>query len=412
MKKNIFPKGFHACGIHCGIKKNGKNDLSIFYSATPCTAAGVFTKNLVKAAPVIVSKKNIKNKISAIIANSGCANACTGKRGIKDAEEMCAITAKMLNVKPLNILVASTGVIGQFLPMNKIKNGIKNIFSELSNYQIIKFDNSIILKSPTRKLVLSAVEGIMTTDTFVKVQSSEFGIRGSKATIWGCCKGAGMIHPDMATMLCFVLTDVSISKKLLAEALKSAVDKSFNRISVDGDTSTNDCVFLLANGAAGNKPIIKKDDSFFAFALQLEKICLGLAKKIVSDGEGATKIIVVAVKNAASESDARKIAATVATSPLVKTAMFGNDANWGRIIAAAGRSGAKINPSKMDIYFGGMLVAKNGAGTNFSEKKAKEILNKKEVTVTLDLKSGHKCFTYYASDLTFDYVKINASYRS
>lgn len=403
-EKIRFPKGFWTGGIYCGIKKNAKNDLSIFYSQTPCVAAGVFTKNLVKAASIIVSQRNIKNKISAIIANSGCANACTGKKGIKDAKKICELAAKGLGVQPKNILVASTGVIGQYLPMNKIQSGINKLISKLLDFQISKL--------PNMEMVSSAVEGIMTTDTFIKTQSSEFKIQNSRITIWGCCKGAGMIHPNMATMLSFILTDVSISRSLLNHALKSAVQKSFNRISVDGDTSTNDCVFLLANGEAKNSKIEKKDKNFLLFQRQLENVCMGLSKMIVKDGEGATKVISIAVKNAPSENAAKKIAQTVATSPLVKTAMFGNDANWGRIIAAAGRSGVKFKPDRVSISLGKLVVAKNGKAVKFSERQAKVLLKKPEVKILIDLNSGKGNFTYYTSDLTVDYVKINASYRS
>ncbi len=405
-KTNQLPIGFNAAGVFCGLKKNGKNDLAFFYSEKPCDAVGVFTKNLVKAAPIIVSQKNIKNKISAIIANSGCANACTGQKGIRDAQKMCKLTAKNLGVKSKNILVASTGVIGQYLPMDKIEYGIKKL-------------NHLIAQS-LNHCHLSAVEGIMTTDTFPKIVHKKFHLPSlssipyplSPVSIWGCCKGAGMIHPDLATMLCFIFTDAAISQKLLKEALSEAVEKSFNRISIDGDTSTNDCVFILANSEAKNKKIVKKDKGYFIFKNNLEKITIELAKMVVKDGEGATKLVKISVKNAFSENIARKIASTVATSPLVKTAIFGSDANWGRIIAAVGRSGVKIEPDKIDIFFDNLAVAKSGMAMNFSEKMAKKVLDKKEFTITVDLKSGKSDYYYYTSDLTTDYVKINASYRS
>ncbi|MEW6557296.1 MAG: bifunctional glutamate N-acetyltransferase/amino-acid acetyltransferase ArgJ [Elusimicrobiota bacterium] len=391
-----LPKGFFVDGIHCGIKKNGKKDLSLFYSVKPCVAAGMFTRNIFKAAPVIVSQKNIKNKISAIVVNSGCANACTGKRGIKDAEKMCELTAKNLNVKPENILVASTGVIGQFLPMDKIKNGIEKLTQEPKN---------------SRTQELSAVEGIMTTDTFPKILSSQFSILNSDVIIWGCAKGSGMIEPNLATMLSFILTDANITKSALNKALKIAVEKSFNCLTIDGDTSTNDSVFILANCKAKNK-IISEDKNFELFCNKLTKVCLELTKMLARDGEGATKLIAVNIKNAKTETDAKRIAKTVANSPLVKTAIYGNDANWGRIVAAIGRSGIDISPKRIDIAFDNLCVFRKGQPTNFSEEKVKKIISKKDVSVNINLNTGNKTATVYTCDFSEGYIKVNASYRT
>jgi len=393
----ILPKGFCIAGTHCGIKKNGKKDLSIFYSKKPCVAAGMFTINLFKAAPVIVSQKNIKNKIYAVIANSGCANACTGKKGINDAKKMCEFAASEFNIRPHNVVVASTGVIGQFLPMDKIKTGVNNLCRSVAES---------LSRSP-----LSAVEGIMTTDTFPKYVSSQFKIGGSTVRIWGCAKGSGMIEPNLATMLSFILTDAAIEKSALNAALKVAAEFSFNCLTVDGDTSTNDSLFVLANGTAGNRTISDGND-FEKFCAELIKICLRLTKMLASDGEGATKLITVNVNGAKTLGDARKIAKTVANSPLVKTAVFGNDANWGRILAAAGRSGARIEPAKMDIEFGKMCVFRQGAPVKFSETDAKKLLAQKEVEINIKLNIGRESIRVYTCDLTDGYIKVNASYRS
>ncbi|MFH0947613.1 MAG: bifunctional ornithine acetyltransferase/N-acetylglutamate synthase [Elusimicrobiota bacterium] len=418
---NKLPKGFFADGLHCGIKKNGKKDLSLFYSEKPCVAAGVFTKNIFKAAPVIVSQKNIKNKIHSIVANSGCANACTGERGIKDAKKTCELTAKELKVKPGNILVASTGVIGQYLPMDKIKIGVKKL-TRLPAY-------------PLTHSPLSAVEGIMTTDTFPKIVSKKFFLpslslrhrrtysaipypfatgeptRLSTVSIWACAKGSGMIEPNMATMLSFILTDAKIKKEALSRALKIATEKSFNCLTVDGDTSTNDTVFVLANGEAKNE-IIPGGENFRLFCDKLTAVCVELTKMLARDGEGATKLITVNVKGAKTIADAKKIAKTVANSPLVKTAIFGNDANWGRIVAAIGRSEVKVDPKKVDVSFGNLCVFKKGSPIVFSELEAKKILNQKEVNLNLNLNLGGSSATVYTCDFTEGYIKINASYRS
>ncbi|OGS44341.1 MAG: bifunctional ornithine acetyltransferase/N-acetylglutamate synthase [Elusimicrobia bacterium RIFOXYD2_FULL_34_15] len=404
-----FPKGFFTNGLHCGIKKNGKNDLAIFYSYKPCVAAGMFTTNIFRAAPVIISEKKIKNKIYAIIANSGCANACTGKRGIIDAEKMCKLVADEIFVKPENVLVASTGVIGQFLPIAKIESGIKKLVTQ------------------NLTEMMPAVEGIMTTDTFPKLVSSKFRIGKSEVCIWGCAKGSGMIEPNMActerpvlskvkgsrsaTMLSFILTDAAITKNALSEALKKSVNKSFNCLTVDGDTSTNDTVLILANAESKNKTISSGKD-FQLFCSKLDEICVKLVKMLAMDGEGATKLITINVQNVKNTFDAKKIAKTVANSPLVKTAIYGNDANWGRIVAAIGRSGVKVNSEKVDVSFGNLYVFKNGRPVNFSEIKAKNIISLKEVEINIKINTGKESATVYTCDFTEEYIKVNASYRS
>ena len=353
----------------------------------------MFTTNIFRAAPVIVSEKNIKNKIYAIIANSGCANACTGERGIKDAMAMCEMTAKKINVKAENVLVASTGVIGQFLPINKIENGINKIMSK-------NIQNTI-----------GAVRGIMTTDTFPKIAGAKFKIGNSDVCIWGCAKGSGMIEPNTATMLSFILTDAAITKKALKEALGKSVENSFNCLTVDGDMSTNDTIFALANGESKNKTI-SDGKSFRLFCIKLNEVSSKLTKMLASDGEGATKIITVNVFNVRNIYDAKKIAKTVANSPLVKTAIYGNDANWGRIVAAIGASGVKIDSEKIDVSFGNINVFKKGRPIKFSEINAKKVISKKEVEINININTGKESITVYTCDLTEDYIKVNASYRS
>lgn len=393
-----LPKGFFANGLHCGIKKNGKKDLSIFYSEKPCIAAGLFTKNIFKAAPVIVSQKNINKKIHCIVANSGCANACTDERGIADAKRTCELTADKLNVKPENILVASTGVIGQYLPMDKVTTGIKSL--------------TRLLAQSLNCSPLSAVEGIMTTDTFPKLVSSTFSLLPStRCTIWACAKGSGMIEPNLATMLSFILTDAQITKEALSRALKIATELSFNCLTVDGDTSTNDTVFVLASGAAKNK-LISDGKNFRLFCDKLTAVCIELTKMLARDGEGATKLIAVNVRGAKNIHNAKKIAKTVANSPLVKTAIFGNDANWGRIVAAIGRSGVKVDSKKVDVSFGNLCVFKKGRPVGFSEAIARKIILQKVVSININLNSGKEYATVYTCDLSDGYIKVNASYRS
>jgi len=414
--KTIFPKDFYACGIHCGIKKNGKKDLSLFFSSAPCVSAAMFTKNIFQAAPIKVSRSHVKNNISAIIANSGCANACTGERGMKDAEQMCGITAANLGLKTGNILVASTGVIGGFLPMKKVALGIKKLTCFVKSSQIDKNSGSVVSEGDdscprSQHFSISAVEGIMTTDTFPKQAFSSFKINGRTVNIWGCAKGSGMIEPNLATMLGFILTDAVIEKSALNKALKNVAEISFNALTVDGDTSTNDTLILLANGSAGNKKI-SGGGNFNIFCRELEKVCMQLTKMLAADGEGATKLIEINVIGAKTMNDARRIAKTVANSPLVKTAVFGNDANWGRILAAVGRSGVPVVPEKMSISFGNLRVFNAGAPVCFSESKAKKILSGKEVAINIFLNLGSKRAKVLTCDFTEGYIKINASYRS
>ena len=396
-----LPKGFRAAGISAGIYKNKpeKLDLAFFYSERVARAAGVFTANQVKAAPVLVSQRNIKNGwAQAIIVNSGCANACTGLRGTKDAERTADLTARSFSIKKEDVLVASTGVIGEFLPMEKMEAGLKKISASLH-----------MRWSSQNKSVLSAVHAIMTTDTVPKIAGKVFRLGGKNVTIWGCVKGSGMIHPNMATMLSFIFTDASIPLSQMKKILSSTVDKTFNSLTVDGDTSTNDSLFFLANGLSAE---LKSKNELDQFQTEFEKVCRSLSLQMVLDGEGATKAAEILVKGARTAREAKKIAETVATSPLVKTALFGEDANWGRVLAASGRAGVPFDPSKVDLYFGSLCVARSGFKASFSEKKAKEILVKKIVPITIHLHAGKSEWRYLTCDFSLDYVKINADYRS
>jgi glutamate N-acetyltransferase/amino-acid N-acetyltransferase len=403
-----FPKGFTAAGVNCGLKKDkNAKDLMIIYSVVPAVAAGTFTTNLVKAAPVLVDMQQLKSGIAqAIVANSKNANACTGKRGLNDAKEMILFTAKELGILSKLVLVASTGVIGQPMSMDKIKTGIKQAAKSLSDSG-----------------ASDAMQAIMTTDTFPKEIAVEIILGGKPVRLAGIAKGAGMIAPNMATMLCFLTTDCVISKSALSIVLQESVTQSFNLITVDGDTSTNDTALILANGLAGNKKIISRSSSgFSAFQSALNYICAHLARLIIQDGEGATKFVELKIKNARTESEAKQIGFTIANSPLVKTAIFGNDANWGRIMAAIGRSGVAVNPDKIDIYLKGkseirnpkseIKLVHNGLGTGYSEEKAKNILQSPEIKLVIDLHQGKSGISIQTCDLSIDYIKINASYRS
>lgn len=398
VEQNITaPKGFYASSVHSGIKKS-KKDLSLITSETACTAAGAFTQNLVKAAPVLISQQHLHNEISGIIINSGNANACTSEQGMKDALTMCEDTAKHLNVQKENILVASTGVIGVPLPMEKIRNGIPLLVQQLKSKDT------------------SCSEGIMTTDTFPKEIALEFEIDGTVACIGAIAKGSGMIHPNMATMLGFITTDVCIDGELLQTALSEVVSKSFNMISVDGDTSTNDMVLILSNGMAGNKMIQETDQHYAKFFKALETVCIALAKMIAKDGEGATKLLESTVLQAENEETAKKIAKSIISSSLTKAAFFGEDANWGRILCAAGYSGAHFDPNipsiELKSEFGSILVFEKGTPLSFDEDIAKKILSAKEITIIFDLHEGNVSATAWGCDLTYDYVKINGDYRS
>jgi len=392
-------KGFKANGIHCGIRKNRtKRDLSLIYSEMPAAAAAVYTTNLVKGAPLAVTRRHIADgKAQAVICNSGNANTCNAG-GEKIAEETCAILARELGIAAEDVVVASTGVIGQPLDLTPIANGIPDLVSGLGYHGDF------------------AAEGIMTTDTKVKEIAVSFTVDGKECRIGGIAKGSGMIHPNMATMLVFITTDCAISSEMLSKALKSDVADTFNMVSVDGDTSTNDMVAVLANGMAGNREITCEGEEFAAFMKALNTVTVDLCRKIAGDGEGATKLLECDVKGAASLSVAKTVAKSVICSSLTKAAMFGADANWGRILCAIGYSGADVDVNAVDVSFrsakGEIRVCTDGAGVEFSEEKAKEILLEEEIDILIDLKSGDVSATAWGCDLTYDYVKINGDYRT
>ncbi|MDR2436553.1 MAG: bifunctional glutamate N-acetyltransferase/amino-acid acetyltransferase ArgJ [Endomicrobium sp.] len=400
----MLPKGFKVGAICSELsKKENKKDLAIFISDVPASTAGIFTQSVVKAAPVLVDIKRLKIrcKFLGIIVNSGSANACTGVKGLEDAEYVCSVGENIFELNSGSLLCASTGVIGQYLNISK------DTFSEK-----IKSLKESIGKSAKKEK--EAVLAIMTTDTFIKKQEREIVVKNGKIRIWGCVKGAGMIHPNLkglhATMLSFILTDADIESVNLQKILEESADKSFNCITVDGDTSTNDTVLVLANGQSKTGKLSK--DDFAVFVKTFEELTLELAKSVVKDGEGATKFIEIEVKNAKTKKDAKLIASTIATSPLFKAAMFGCDANWGRIIAAAGRAGVSFKLNKVNIYIGGIHAFKDGIALNFSEKVAKKSLSKKEIKVTVDLGMGNKSSKYYTCDFSYDYIRVNSDYRS
>lgn len=391
-----IPKGFKTAGVACGIKKDGKKDLALILTETEAEAAGAFTKNIVNGHSLKWTMKKIKdNKIKAIVINSGNANACVGEKGDRYAERVAEVTASLSGCHKNQVLLGSTGVIGYPLPVEKIEHGLEEAFRKLST------------NNPT-----DAAEAIMTTDTYPKETSTDMLLSGKKATLYGMAKGSGMIHPDMATMISVFLTDASISQEMLKKALSTVIAKSFNRISVDGDTSVCDMVLILANGRAGNEKITHENSDYENFLLALEKAAVSLSKMLAGDGEGATKLIEIHVTNAPDGETAHKICNAIAKSPLVKTAMFGQDANWGRILTAAGYSGAEFNPDTVDISIGDLTVCKNGVGLNFDEDRAKDILKQKEIKITLDLKAGESEDIMWTCDFSYDYVKINGSYRT
>ncbi len=391
------PKGFLAGTAACGLKKKGGEDLAIIFSERPAVAAAVFTQNLVVAAPVLLSREHLRHRTHrAIVVNSGGANACTGQEGLNDARQTAELVAEYFNCDDREVLVASTGVIGVRLNMAKIESGVRLATAELS-----------------RGRGWNVAEAIMTTDTRPKRASRRIKLGGKTVTVAGVAKGAGMIHPNMATLLAFVTTDAAISKAALTTALRRAVNQSFNRVTVDGDTSTNDMLAALANGAAENDPIREAASADFdTFTKALTDVCCDLAIQVARDGEGARKLITIHVRHAPNEKMAHRIAETIATSPLVKTAMAGADANWGRILAAAGRSGVKFDVSQVEIKIGNLTVARNGRGLEFSEERALEILKRDEVIITVDLHQGDAGVTEWTCDLTKDYIHINADYRS
>lgn len=396
-------KGFLAAAAAAEIKYKGRTDMAMIYSEAPCVAAGTFTTNVVKAAPVKWDQDVVYNHAhaQAVICNSGIANACTGAEGYGYCKETADAAAEIMGISPESVLVASTGVIGMQVPIDRIKNGVKMMAPVLSG---------------TLEAGTEAAKAIMTTDTVKKEVAVQVEIGGRTVTVGGMCKGSGMIHPNMCTMLGFVTTDVNISKEMLQEALSEDVKDTYNMVSVDGDTSTNDTVLLLANGMAGNPEITEKNGDFETFRKALNFVNTTLAKKIAGDGEGATALFEVKVIGAESKEQAVTLSKSVVTSSLTKAAIYGHDANWGRILCAMGYSGAQFDPEKVDLYFesraGKIKIIENGVSTGYSEEEATKILSEDEVTAIADVKMGGCSATAWGCDLTYDYVKINADYRS
>jgi glutamate N-acetyltransferase / amino-acid N-acetyltransferase len=390
------PFGFQAAGIYCGIRKI-KKDIAMIASDVPATAAGVFTLNKTQAAPVLVDKRQLERSsvCSVIVVNSGNANACTGEKGMNDAWEMVRAAAVALKVPESQVMISSTGVIGQYMPMEKVSPAIAELAGKLS-----------------KNGSTDAAEAIMTTDTFPKEAAVKISLGGKTVTIGGVAKGSGMIAPNMATMLAFVTTDAAIDQPLLMKALQSANNRSFNRITVDGDMSTNDMVLVLANGMAQNATIADNSAELQLFTAALEHVLVTLAKMIAKDGEGATKLIEILVNGAKSEEEAAQAARAVANSNLVKTAIHGADANWGRILAAVGYSGIDFNPDNVEISFGDLPVLRRNYEIVLDEEKAKELLLKENITIVVNLNQGSAYAKFWTCDLTKEYVHINASYRS
>ncbi len=391
-----LPSGFRAIGIHCGVKK-AKKDLALIVSDVPAVAAAVFTQNRVQAAPVVLSKRHfaLRKTFRAVVVNSGNANACTGERGYADACAMAEVTAEVLGVSPTEVLVASTGVIGEPLPMEKIERGIRTA--------------ALLLNEAEHE---SAAEAIMTTDTFKKVATASFEIDGRTVNIGGIAKGSGMIHPNMATMLAFVTTDAAIERDVFQDLLKATVDRTFNRIVVDGDTSTNDMVVALANGESGVKPLLPGTRGQKQFAFHLERVLQELAVAIVRDGEGATKLVEITVEGAYSNADALKAAKAIALSPLVKTAIHGEDANWGRIIAAVGYSGIEFDPAQCEIVINGAPILCKNFVVPLANAEANRSLKRATVDLRVALHAGEGRATVWTCDFSEQYVAINGSYRS
>lgn len=396
-------KGFLAASCAAGIKYQERQDMAMIYSELPCKSAGTFTTNVVKAAPVKWDRKQVESgeAAQAVVVNAGIANACTGEEGMEYCRRTAAAAGAALGIAPGAVLVASTGVIGKQLPMDRIEAGVKMLAKDLG---------SGLDKGE------AASRAIMTTDTKNKQVAVQVELGGALVTVGGMCKGSGMIHPNMCTMLSFVTTDAAISKELLVEALREDIKDTYNMISVDGDTSTNDTVLLLANGMAGNKEIADKDEDYQRFCQALHVVNETLAKKMAGDGEGCTALFEVTVKGAESKAQAVTLAKSVITSNLTKAAIFGHDANWGRILCAMGYSGAEFDPEKVDLFFesaaGKLQIIENGVALDYSEEEATKILSEPEVTAVADIKMGDFTATAWGCDLTFDYVKINADYRS
>ena len=391
-----FPQGFKAAGIKAGIKKSGNLDVAVIYTEREAAVAGVFTQNAVAAAPVFASKKVVATGTAhAIAANAGCANACTGAQGKKDARAMQEITAAALGCTPEDVLVASTGVIGVNLPMDKMEAGLKAAVAALST------DGSV-----------SAGNAIITTDTYSKSCATEVMLGGKQVRFGAIAKGSGMIQPNMATMLAFITTDAAIDGKLLQKALSEVVEISFNMISIDGDMSTNDMAIVLANGAAGNAKITAEGADYEAFKATLAEICKGLSQRIASDGEGATKFLTVHVTGTKSFADAKTIAMSVAKSPLVKTAFFGEDPNWGRVICAVGYAGVPMNPETTVVKFGGIPVYAHGVGADYDEAALKRVMGEHDIVVDIDMGMGTQEATVWTCDFSYEYVKINGEYHT
>ena len=396
-------KGFEAAAAAAAIKYQGRTDMALVYSEKPCHAAGTFTTNLVKAAPVKWDQKIVKESpyVQAVIVNSGIANACTGEEGMGYCKETAEEAAKVLGVPENAVLVASTGVIGMQLPMDRLKKGIS----------LLKEAKGSTLEHGT-----AASKAIMTTDTVNKEIAVRVELGGKTVTVGGMCKGSGMIHPNMCTMLAFVTTDANISKEMLQKCVSNDVKDTFNMISVDGDTSTNDTLLVLANGMAENPEITEENEDYKAFAKALNTVNTWLAKKMAGDGEGATALFEVKIVGAESKEQAVILSKSVVTSSLVKAAIYGHDANWGRILCAMGYSGAQFDPEKVDLFFesaaGKIQIIENGVAVNYSEEEATRILSEPEVTAIADVKMGDATATAWGCDLTYDYVKINADYRS
>ncbi len=395
-------KGFLAAGVYAGIKNNRK-DMAMVYSKAPCNTAGTFTINLVKAAPVKWDQKVVRESAysQAVVVNSGVANACTGKLGYQYCEDTAKKVGEIFGIPADSVMVASTGVIGKQLPIDKILEGVESLHAELCD---------------TQEAGTLAAEAIMTTDTVSKQIAYEFEVDGKTAVIGGMCKGSGMIHPNMATMLCFITTDVAITKELLQEALSEEVQDTFNMISVDGDTSTNDTVLVMANGLAQNPEITEIGEAYSQFQAALHEVMLYLCRQIAGDGEGATALFEVKVIHAKTKEQAKILSKSVITSNLTKAMIFGHDANCGRILCAMGYAGVSFDPDRTDLYFesvaGKLKIVENGIPTDYSEEKATEILSEKEVTVIADIKEGEESATAWGCDLTYEYVKINGDYRS
>lgn len=394
-RKSIVVPGFSFASTSAGIKEAGRKDLALIFSENTAVTSGVFTTNNIKAAPVKLAIDNItSHKGRAVIINSGNANACTGKQGMKDALETAEKTAEELGVPPELVYVSSTGVIGRPLPIKKITKAVPELAGKLSPLSID-----------------DAASAIMTTDTFAKTASRKIKINGKTGTIAGIAKGSGMICPNMATMLCFIVTDIAVTPGALDSALRESVNTSFNRLTVDNDMSTNDTVMIMANGALGNKPITKSSPLYRQFKNALSEVTYELSRMIARDGEGATKLIEIVIKGAATEPDAEKAAMSIANSMLVKTAIYGKDPNWGRIIAAAGYSGAKLNEKRLNIFLNKVKLVSNGTGTG-KEKTAAQLLSGREINITVDLGAGSKTAKVLTCDLTEGYININAHYTT